>query len=271
MVENARLPCNQNRTTMITQTHLAALLLSALCHGISFAQTSLEEYNYVTKGYALQIQGGLDMKRGYYFVDSGQFEVPYSGFSRSSTIKILHREADSAPCATMLIHRRTDTNFIKYVCIPHVDSGSEIWKKAKDDYWAAMYDWDEAAKAFSWNLMRSMALKTNPQANASGGFVIDEVMPSFPGGEAALKDYLRDNVRYPKTAISSKVGGTVFVSFIVTKEGAIRDASVTSGIGGGCDEEAIRVVNNMPRWSPGKQRGKEVDVKYGLSIRFNAP
>ncbi|MBK7384136.1 MAG: energy transducer TonB [Flavobacteriales bacterium] len=243
--------------------------LVLLAPSITYAQTTMDEYNYLTKGYRIQLESGLDMKRGYYFTDVGQFDVPYQGFSRTTTIKHLCREVDSLPCATLIIHERKNTAFLKYLCVPHVSSKVEVWQKAKEDYWTAMYDWDEAAKAFSWNLMRSMAIPA-PIRKEPTSFAIDEEMPSFPNGEAALMQYIRENLRYPATAQSAGVAGTVHVTFIVTQTGGIRDAKVKSGIGSGCDEEALRVINAMPKWNPGKQRGKPVDVQYNLAIRFSA-
>jgi protein TonB len=99
-------------------------------------------------------------------------------------------------------------------------------------------------------------------------FTIVEEMPSFPGGEAELFKYLGKNIKYPEMANSAGISGVVYVTFVVDKDGKIKDVKVLRGIGGGCDEEAVRVVKNMPAWKPGKQRGKSVTVQYNLPIRF---
>lgn len=99
-------------------------------------------------------------------------------------------------------------------------------------------------------------------------FMVVESMPEFPGGEAALNKYLYENIKYPQMAKESGIQGRVFVTFVVEKNGAVTDVRVLRGIGGGCDEEAIRVVSNMPKWSPGKQRGKPVRVQFNLPIKF---
>lgn len=99
-------------------------------------------------------------------------------------------------------------------------------------------------------------------------FQIVEDMPSFPGGEAKLFEYLGKNMKYPSMARDAGIQGVVFVQFVVGKDGSIRDVTVLRGIGGGCDEEAIRVVEKMPNWKPGKQRGKAVTVQYRLPVRF---
>ena len=93
-------------------------------------------------------------------------------------------------------------------------------------------------------------------------------MPTFPGGEEALLKFVMANTNYPREAKKSKIRGKVYVSFIVDKEGKVKDAVVKKGIGGGCDEEALRVVQMMPQWIPGTQDGRPVDVKFNLPIPF---
>ena len=95
-----------------------------------------------------------------------------------------------------------------------------------------------------------------------------EVDPEFPGGEEALYKYLAQNIHYPEQAKKEQIQGRVFVNFVVGKDGSITDAVVKRGIGGGCDEEALRVVNAMPKWTPGKVRGENVRVNYYLPINF---
>jgi protein TonB len=99
-------------------------------------------------------------------------------------------------------------------------------------------------------------------------FLIVEEMPSFPGGEGQLVKYLGDNIKYPAIARENNITGTVFVTFVVGPDGSVKDVKVLRGIGGGCDEEAKRVVMAMPKWKAGKQRGKSVSVQYNLPIRF---
>jgi periplasmic protein TonB len=99
-------------------------------------------------------------------------------------------------------------------------------------------------------------------------FMVVESMPEFPGGEAALHQYLAENIKYPQMAKESGIQGRVFVTFVVERDGKVTDVKVLRGIGGGCDEEAIRVVQNMPKWAPGKQRGKPVRVQFNLPVKF---
>lgn len=99
-------------------------------------------------------------------------------------------------------------------------------------------------------------------------FTIVEDQPGFPGGDAALMQYLQGNLRYPTMAREAGIQGTVFVTFVVERDGSITDVRILRGVGGGLDEEAVRVVRNMPRWTPGRQRGQAVRVQFNLPIRF---
>lgn len=102
----------------------------------------------------------------------------------------------------------------------------------------------------------------------SAPFVYAEVMPTFVGGDAALRKYLQRNLHYPPEALRGGVSGKVFVSFVVNSNGAITDVEVVKGLGSGTDEEAMRVVRNMPAWTPGRQNHRAVSVRYTLPITF---
>jgi periplasmic protein TonB len=95
-----------------------------------------------------------------------------------------------------------------------------------------------------------------------------EVMPEPVGGMSTWNDYLSKNLKYPSTARRIGIEGTVYVSFVVEKSGEITDVQLLRGIGGGCDEEAIRVIENAPIWKPGYQRGRPVKVRMRVPIRF---
>ncbi len=99
-------------------------------------------------------------------------------------------------------------------------------------------------------------------------FTFAEEMPSFPGGDGALYGFLAQNIQYPEIAKRAGVEGQVIVTFTVSKTGQISAPRVARGIGGGCDEEALRVVMMMPRWNPGKQNGQPVNVQVTVPIRF---
>jgi protein TonB len=99
-------------------------------------------------------------------------------------------------------------------------------------------------------------------------FTVVEAMPEFPGGMGKLMAYLGNNIKYPPLARESGIQGRVFINFVVEPDGKISNVKVLRGIGGGCDEEAIRVVEAMPKWKPGMQRGKPVRVSYNLPVKF---
>ena len=98
--------------------------------------------------------------------------------------------------------------------------------------------------------------------------VVVEEMPGFPGGLFVMMQYLSDNIQYPEQAKNAGIEGRVIVSFIVGKEGLIKDAQVEKSVDPELDAEAIRVVAGMPRWTPGKSHGEPVDVKYSIPINF---
>ncbi|MBD77878.1 MAG: energy transducer TonB [Crocinitomicaceae bacterium] len=99
-------------------------------------------------------------------------------------------------------------------------------------------------------------------------FTFVEEQPTFPGGEAKMREYLAKNTKFPPMAKDAGIQGIVYLTFVVNKKGEISDVRILRGIGGGCDEEAIRVVKGMPNWNPGKQRGRPVSVQFNLPMRF---
>ena len=112
-------------------------------------------------------------------------------------------------------------------------------------------------------------------------FTIVESMPTFPGCENAgdeqkkqecfsskIQQYLGNNIKYPPIAKDNNMTGTVYISFVISTSGSVKDIKVLRGLGGGCEEEAMRVVQGLPKFTPGKQRGKPVQVQYTLPIKF---
>ena len=99
-------------------------------------------------------------------------------------------------------------------------------------------------------------------------FVVAENAPEFPGGEDSLYAYIARNIKYPEAAKKEKIEGRVFVTFIVEKDGQVSSVKLLRDIGGGCGEEAIRVLKSMPKWKPGTQRGKPVRVQFNLPVSF---
>jgi protein TonB len=105
-------------------------------------------------------------------------------------------------------------------------------------------------------------------SDTSKAIVKGEQMPEFPGGEEAFSAYLDKTLVYPKEAKKKNIQGKVWITFLIDREGNIYNVEIIEGIGGGCDEEAVRVIKNMPKWKPGTQDGKPVIVKFRFPINF---
>ena len=105
--------------------------------------------------------------------------------------------------------------------------------------------------------------------DAQGYYNSVEVLPTYPGGQAALDKFINDNVTYPDKAIDNNKEGTVIVGFGIDENGKVTNAKVTSPVvGDGLEEEALKVINKMPTWTPGMLKGKKVKSHYALPIRF---
>ena len=116
--------------------------------------------------------------------------------------------------------------------------------------------------------VRSVPLNIPQPVNSNRVYDVVEQMPSFPGGISGLMTYLNQNIRYPAVAQENCVQGRVIVSFVVEKDGHISDVTVLRSVDPSLDKEAIRVVKNMPRWTPGKQGGEPVRVRYNVPVSF---
>ena len=112
------------------------------------------------------------------------------------------------------------------------------------------------------------AVGTFAPSEGEAAFDVVEEMPEFPGGPQAMMDYLMKNVCYPKTAFDANIQGRVIAQFVVDKEGTIRGAHVVKSVDPALDAEAVRVINSMPKWKPGRQNGKVVNVKYTIPVNF---
>lgn len=110
---------------------------------------------------------------------------------------------------------------------------------------------------------KTVVAKKNQQV-----FDVVEKMPEYPGGQAALFEYLQKNVKYPADAEKKKVEGRVLVTFVVNTNGSITDIEVVRKTFPSLDAEAVRVISGMPRWKPGEQKGQKVRVKYTVPLTF---
>jgi len=123
-------------------------------------------------------------------------------------------------------------------------------------------------KKYLFLLFLPLALSLNAQEDKEALHSAPEVQPEYPGGMNSLMEFLGEEIKYPKSAKDQKIEGTVFVTFVIDKSGEVRDAKVMKGLGEGCDEESLRVVNAMPDWKPGSINGEDVNVQLNLPIRF---
>jgi protein TonB len=119
-------------------------------------------------------------------------------------------------------------------------------------------------------LITLLSLGVYAQSNkeSTANTLTEKEKPRYPGGDSELKKYLSLNLHYPNPALEQKVEGEVLVGFIIDTEGAISDVKIIRGIGYGCDEEAVRVVKEMPQWRPACVKGKKIKVAYRLPVVF---
>ena len=110
---------------------------------------------------------------------------------------------------------------------------------------------------------KTVVAKKNQQV-----FDVVEKMPEYPGGQAALFEYLSKNVKYPADAEKKKIEGRVLVTFVVNTDGSITDIEVVRKAFPSLDAEAVRVISGMPKWIPGEQKGQKVRVKYTVPLNF---
>ena len=120
------------------------------------------------------------------------------------------------------------------------------------------------AGGITYEPLPEIEVVTNPEEILSYA----EVMPEFPGGMPEMVKYLLENMIYPEEMKENGIEGRIFVQFVVTKTGSVKDVTIARGIDG-LNREAIRLVKQMPNWSPGKNNGKEVNVKMVIPIRFS--
>ena len=115
---------------------------------------------------------------------------------------------------------------------------------------------------------RTAVIKPTADPDSSKIFGAAEEMPSFPGGEKALMQYIKDNTYYPKEMCEGAAQGRVMVGFVINEDGSISDVKVLRSLTPEFDEVAVKIVKGMPKWNPGKQNGKAVKTKYTVPVSF---
>jgi protein TonB len=116
-------------------------------------------------------------------------------------------------------------------------------------------------------VMQAPTAKEEEAEDAPVFFIVEE-MPDFPGGQLALRKFIAQAIKYPVIAQENGIQGKVFVNFVVNKDGSVTGAKIARGVDPSLDKEALRVVNSLPKWKPGKQGGKPVRVSYTVPINF---
>ena len=142
-------------------------LILAICFSmiacLAFSQTTEEEYNYVSKGYKIQLESGLDMKKGYRFENVDSWGLDYGAFQREASFKYLYRDGEDIPCATMMKLYRTDTDYEQYLCIPHYNSSEDIWKRTLQDFKSATEDWTKASHGYAWGMIKMISFMSSKE------------------------------------------------------------------------------------------------------------
>jgi len=123
-------------------------------------------------------------------------------------------------------------------------------------------------QAIEQRIFEDLNIEVEEEEMAEEIFTIVETQPEPEGGMKAFYEYIAHNLTYPVPARRNNIQGRVYIEFVVEKDGSLTDVKILKGIGGGCDEEAIRIIKNAPRWNPGKQRGRPVRVKMVLPVLF---
>lgn len=114
----------------------------------------------------------------------------------------------------------------------------------------------------------TMRLNNGKIIRTDSVYFVAETMPQFKGGASDIIKYLHDNIRYPAKAMENKISGTVLLGFIVARDGSLTNIRIERGLGSELNVEAIRVIKAMPKWTPGKIKGKPVRVHYTMPIKF---
>lgn len=111
-------------------------------------------------------------------------------------------------------------------------------------------------------------IKVQSKVDANLVFDFVDKMPEFPGGQVEMIKFLSKNINYPTVALDQGLQGSIYVQFVIWKDGSVREVKVLRGVGSSLDNEAIRVIKMMPNWEPGTQRGIPVNTRYTLPIKF---
>lgn len=125
-----------------------------------------------------------------------------------------------------------------------------------------------AAISANYSCSKDMMTETQPKSAQTEVYVIVDEMPLYPGGDSLMMDFIMKNIKYPEPAKAAGIQGRVFIRFCVTNTGSIDQVSVLKGVEPSINAEAVRVVSMLPKWTPGRQGGKPVNVWFQLPVEF---
>ena len=186
-----------------------------------------------------QINGKQDMNKNIFILTLFVLALPLAMFS-----------ADNKSCATAEPQHDV-MQYAHSLVVPNCESETEQTSLCSSE---------------TLNMQTESQLVTQDDKEKSTN--IDDELPSFPGGDAKLREWIKKNMKYPSYAKNNGIEGQVLVVFIVEKDGSISNAEVSWGVDPSLDQEALRIVNKMPKWKPGTQNGVAMRVKYRLPITF---
>lgn len=126
----------------------------------------------------------------------------------------------------------------------------------------------EDTEADQETAIQIVAIDEEEEEQEAQVFYIVEQIPEFPGGDLELRKYIANNIEYPEIAKENGIQGRIFIQFVVNKDGKVERAKIVRGIDPSLDKEALRVINSLPKWKAGSQRGKPVNVSYTVPINF---
>ena len=229
---------------MIANTKVAAQEKKTADQPITVEMGAFEFYS--DDGFPIQLRDTVIYNEdgSYVKCETSDAFDPISGEPRKKMTITTHN-ADGTPTDNMNLHWEIEGDVTRYIAEPFSIASGE-----------------------SLLILAEGLSELGDAADADTVYNVVEQMPEFPGGEQAMMKFVAENVKYPQEAKDKNISGRVFVSFVVEKDGSVNEVKVLRGIGGGCDEEAVRVISAMPKWKPGKQKGEPVRVSYQIPINF---
>lgn len=183
---------------------------------------------------------------------------------------LVEKDEQQAAGATTQTEDSVSQNNVLVAIDGKLSSMAELDKLNKSDIASIeVLKGEDATKLFGGDIKgRVMVVKTK-SASGKAAYDVAEVLPKFPGGTTAMKAYLSKEMHYPEAAVKAKEQGCVIVQFVVDEDGTVCEPTVLRGVSAALDAEALRVVKNMPKWTPGQQAGKNVRCKYAMPIKFD--